>query len=112
MLLLPSCGFIGTYEDWAAYSLDVKVVDSKGEPLQNAIVRSSHDQEIRADQEGRLQLKYMLGGLHVLTVMAPGMQTQQVKVLIPNEQSELAVTLNPSEGNEDNTADEVFVENQ
>ncbi len=83
-MLLSGCALL-EMTGWAAYKVEVRVVDPAGQGVAAARLTTTGGLEVRSTNDGRAVLKYQTRGLHVITVSAPGWRTTQTKVLVPQE---------------------------
>ena len=82
-LLITGCGLTG-YERWAAYSVDLVVLNKERNlPVSGARISTESEQEVSTNRQGKANVRFMVGGVKVITVSAPGWQTEQVKVAVP-----------------------------
>jgi hypothetical protein len=82
VLGMHGCGFTA-YENWAAYDIKVQVRGDNGEPIPDALVKTTDNQLVRTNSKGIADLFYTTGGLHVITVSADDWETTQTKVVVP-----------------------------
>lgn len=80
--MLSGCGLTG-YERWAAYSVDVKVVDENNKPVSDVTIKTSAEQQVKPDNNGEVCLNYMISGVKVVTLMGDNWQTHQAKLAVP-----------------------------
>ncbi|MDH5301681.1 MAG: carboxypeptidase-like regulatory domain-containing protein [Gammaproteobacteria bacterium] len=80
VLLLSACGLTGQ-QRWAAYEVDVRVM-ADGKPVSGASV-SYMDEQVTTDENGLAKLRYMVRGVKVVTVSAPGWLTVQQRLAVP-----------------------------
>ncbi len=91
LLTLAACSRGGILP-WGLHELELHVVDSQGQPLVGAEVRCSADKPILTDDQGRVSLRQLRGGLHVLTISNTEGLTRQLKVVLPREEKRLLVS--------------------
>jgi len=84
-LSLVSCVLLGIDK---TYALSVKIIDEENLLVAGAIVKSTNQQSEISDESGLVHLRYRHKGLHVVTVIAKGKNTKQIKVQIPIDKQE------------------------
>lgn len=71
------------------HSVDFKVVDQNGDPIQGASVEASNNKATSTDESGIATLRFGTVGIHSVTVMAPDYMPTTMTVTLPADNDEV-----------------------